>query len=76
MTHNHLIPDSVTQKQKDDLLKQRNLTIYNLKHDLTDMNCVNMILCEIGRVSPVSVAVVVDEFNAERGEESNTLMIP
>ena len=40
------------------------------------MNCVNMILCEIGRVSPVSVAVVVDEFNAERGEESNTLMIP
>ena len=76
MTHNHLLPESVTQKQKDDLLRQRNLSIYNLKYDLTEMNCVNMILCEIGRVSPVSVAVVVDEFMAERDQESNTLEIP
>ena len=61
MTKNHLLPCS-----KDELLKQRNLTIYNLKYDMTEMSFVNMILCEIGRVSPVSVAVVVDEFNAEQ----------
>jgi hypothetical protein len=30
------------------------------------MKYINMILCEIGRVSPVSVSVVVDEFNDEK----------
>jgi len=47
------------------LLRQRNLTVHNLKYDMTQMDNVNMILCEIGRVSPVSVSVVVDEFKAE-----------
>ena len=53
------------------MLRQRNLKIYNLKYDMTDMSCINMILCEIGRVSPVSVSVVVDEFNAEKAAEEN-----
>ena len=47
--------------------------MYNLKYDLTEMGCINMILCEIGRVSPVSVSVVVDEFNAEKQTEENPL---
>ena len=73
ITHNHLLPDSWSQKQRDNLLTQRNLTIYNLKHDLTKIDYVNMILCEIGRVSPVSVSVVVDEFNAEKEADDNPL---
>ena len=36
-----------------------------MKYDFTSISLINMILCEIGRVSPVSVAVVFDEFNAE-----------
>jgi phenylpyruvate tautomerase PptA (4-oxalocrotonate tautomerase family) len=36
-----------------------------LKHDFTGVECVTVILCELGKVSPVSVSVVVDEFNAE-----------
>ena len=48
------------------MLEQKDLTVVNLKYDFTSINCINMILCEIGRVSPVSVAVVVDEFNAEK----------
>lgn len=46
-------------------MKQRNLTIRNLKHDFTSVENVTVILCELGKVSPVSVSVVVDEFNAE-----------
>jgi len=30
------------------------------------MNNVSVIMCEIGRLSPVSVPVIVEEFNAER----------
>ena len=73
MTHNYLLPIEWTQKDRDSMLTQRNLTVYNLKYDLTEMGCINMILCEIGRVSPVSVSVVVDEFNAEKQTEENPL---
>lgn len=73
MTHNYLLPIEWTQKDRDSMLTQRNLTVYNLKYDLTEMGCINMILCEIGRVSPVSVSVVVDEFNAEKQAEENPL---
>ena len=55
------------------MLTQRNLSVFNLKYDLTEMKCINMILCEIGRVSPVSVSVVVDEFNAEKAAENSQL---
>jgi len=55
------------------MLTQRNLSVFNLKYDLTEMKCINMILCEIGRVSPVSVSVVVDEFNAEKAAEDSHL---
>ena len=65
MTHNYLLPEEWSTQQRDGMLAQRNLCIYNLKYDMTNMDCVNMILCEIGRVAPVSVAVVVDEFQAE-----------
>lgn len=68
MTHNYLLPIEWTPKERDNMLKQKNLAIYNLKYDLTEMSCINMILCEIGRVSPVSVSVVVDEFNAVKQE--------
>ena len=40
-----------------------------LKYDFTAMSAVSMILCEIGRVSPVSVPVIVDEFNAAKEDE-------
>lgn len=66
LTHNYLLPLEWSQKQRDSMLTQRNLTVYNLKYDLTEMKYINMILCEIGRVSPVSVSVVVDEFNDEK----------
>jgi hypothetical protein len=32
------------------------------------MSDISMILCEIGRVNPVSVPVVIDEFNAANEE--------
>ena len=67
LTHNCLKIDQGTE-ESDALLNNQNLRVQNLKYDFTDMSCVTMILCEIGRVSPVSVAVVVDEFNAEREE--------
>lgn len=70
MTHNYLLPEEWTTKQRDSMLTQRNLKVYNLKYDFTAMNCIDMILCEIGRVSPVSVSVVVDEFNAEKVAEA------
>ena len=66
ITHNHLLP--FTEKEQDELLRQRNLTVRNLKYDFTDMKNISMILCEIGKVSPVSVPVVVDEFNAEEND--------
>ena len=62
MTHNYLLPAEWTIQKRDALLRQRNLEVQNLKYDMTKMDNVNMILCEIGRVSPVSVSVVVDEF--------------
>jgi len=65
MTHNYLLPDSWSMQERDKMLIQRNLTVHNLKYDLTKMGSINMILCEIGRVSPVSVSVVVDEFKKE-----------
>ena len=37
---------------------------FMLEYDLTKMSAISMILCEIGRVNPVSVPVVIDEFNA------------
>ena len=64
ITHNHLIPNSLAT-ERDSMLRQRNLHIRNLKHDFTSVECVTVILCEVGKVSPVSVSVVVDEFNAE-----------
>lgn len=64
ITHNHLIPKSWTTQDRDSLLKQRNLEIRNFKHDFTSVDCVTVILCELGKVSPVSVSVIVDEFNA------------
>ena len=67
MTHNYLLPDSWSTQKRDTLLRQRGLEVQNFKYDMTKMENVNMILCEIGRVSPVSVSVVVDEFK----EESN-----
>ena len=48
----------------------KNLTVQNIKYDYTAADYINMILCEIGRVSPVSVAVVVDEFNAEKNQDA------
>lgn len=39
--------------------------MHNFKYDLTKIDNISMILCEIGRVSPVSVSVVVDEFKQE-----------
>jgi len=75
MTHNYLLPDSWSMQERDKMLIQRNLTVHNLKYDLTKMGSINMILCEIGRVSPVSVSVVVDEFKKEsdsfRGDWAN-----
>ena len=65
ITHNHLLPQAWSEQERDALLKQRNLQIRNLKHDFTGVECVTVILCELGKVSPVSVSVVVDEFNAE-----------
>lgn len=65
LTHNYLLPEDWSMRQRDSLLTQRNLRVYNLKYDFTAMNCIDMILCEIGRVSPVSVAVVVEEFKEE-----------
>ena len=67
LTHNCLVPEG-GQHERDTLLKTDKLRVQNLQYDFTDMSCITMILCEIGRVSPVSVAVVVDEFNAEREE--------
>ena len=65
LTQNCLVTGR-TEEEGHSLLKTKNLKVRNLKYDFTDMSCVTMILCEIGRVSPVSVAVVVDEFNAAR----------
>jgi translation initiation factor 2B subunit (eIF-2B alpha/beta/delta family) len=61
---NHLLPQ--TEREREALLKQRNLQVYCLKYDFTPMNCVSMIMCEIGRLNPVSVPVIVEEFNADR----------
>ena len=66
ITHNYLLPQSWPKEDRDLLLNQKSLTVLNLKYDFTSINNINMILCEIGRVSPVSVSVVVDEFNAEK----------
>ena len=73
ITHNHLLPEDWTAKQRDSMLSTKNLTVYNLKHDMTKIDYINMILCEIGRVSPVSISVVVDEFNAEKESDTNPL---
>jgi len=59
-----------SSKNQSDMLNQRNLKIHCLKYDFTPMNCVSMIMCEIGRVSPVSVPVIVEEFNAEKNEHN------
>ena len=50
------------------MLKTKNLHVRFLKYDFTAMSHVSMILCELGRVSPVSVPVIVDEFNADNEE--------
>ena len=65
-----MLPHSWPKEDRDLLLNQRSLTVLNLKYDFTSINYVNMILCEIGRVSPVSVSVVVDEFNAEKNQDA------
>ena len=70
ITHNYLLPHSWPKEDRDLLLNQRSLTVLNLKYDFTSIDHVNMILCEIGRVSPVSVSVVVDEFNAEKNQDA------
>ena len=51
------------------VLSQRNLKVHCLKYDFTPTKCVRMILSEIGKVSPVSVSGVVEEFNAEKGNK-------
>jgi translation initiation factor 2B subunit (eIF-2B alpha/beta/delta family) len=50
--------------ERDSVLGQKNLNVRYLKYDFSEMSAISMILCEIGRVNPVSVPVVVDEFNA------------
>ena len=70
ITHNSLLPNSISMADRDTMLRQSNLQIRNLKHDFTSSNCVTVILCEVGKVSPVSVSVVVDEFNAENEDRA------
>lgn len=69
ITQNYLLPYS--DKEKEQLARQRNLNVRCLKYDFTPMNCVSMIMCEIGRLSPVSVPVIVEEFNQEREKQKN-----
>jgi translation initiation factor 2B subunit (eIF-2B alpha/beta/delta family) len=69
ITHNYLIEAS--EKQKDEMLRTKNLHVRYLKYDFTEMSAISMILCEIGRVNPVSVPVVIDEFNAANEDNYN-----
>lgn len=66
ITNNPLLPCS--DKEKESLSRVKNLHVRQLKYDFTPMNCVSMILCEIGRLSPVSVPVIVEEFNQDRNQ--------
>lgn len=59
----------VDQGERDALVQKRNLKLCCLKYDYTPIECVQMIMCEIGRVSPVSVPVIVSEFNEEKKAE-------
>ena len=61
--NNYLLP--FNQEFKDKMLHQKNLDVRYLKYDFTPMSCVNMILCEVGRISPVSVPVIVKEFKED-----------
>ena len=62
LTHN-----SLNQNCTEDMVTQRNLAIRYLKYDITPLNCIQMILCELGhgRLSPVSVPVVIKEFEID-----------
>lgn len=54
------------------MLKQNNLHVRYLKYDYTAMSSISMIMCEMGRVSPVSVPCIVDELNeADQDEEED-----
>ena len=53
------------------MLKCANLHIRYLKHDFTAMSSISMIMCEMGRVSPVSVPGIVDELNEDQDAEFN-----
>lgn len=59
-----------SKREQDALMQKRNLKLAYLKYDFTPMDCVSMIMCEIGRVSPVSVPVIVAEFNEEKKAET------
>jgi len=51
--------------------KQRNLHVRCLKYDFTPMNCISMIMSELGRLNPVSVPVIVEEFNTDRNTKAD-----
>jgi translation initiation factor eIF-2B subunit delta len=55
-----------SQKEKSQLQRQKNLHVRYLKYDFTPVDCISVIICEIGRLSPVSVPVIVEEFYQER----------
>ena len=57
----------LNKKSSEHLLKLKNLEIRNIKYDFTDSSCIQMILCDLGsgRLSPVSVPVVIAEFQAD-----------
>jgi translation initiation factor 2B subunit (eIF-2B alpha/beta/delta family) len=62
ISHSYINKNS--KEDKDKLARQKNLDIRYLKYDFTAARCIQMILCELGhgRLSPVSVPVVIKEF--------------
>mmetsp|Transcript_11920 Transcript_11920/g.11821 ORF Transcript_11920/g.11821 Transcript_11920/m.11821 type:complete len:216 (-) Transcript_11920:16-663(-) len=62
---NSLKDNSLNKGVLKDWESRENLTLLNLKYDLTKPNLISMIVCELGQIPAISVPIVIRESNKD-----------